>query len=76
MTVQYFKHRDLIVKPVNRPTLKGSQGIESLERGRLSLECDDLVELVDEYFGDTAPNGKLRPNLLINIKLHEYSHSS
>ena len=33
-------------------------------------EGGDLLELVDEYFGDTAPTGKIRPNLL-----NEYSHT-
>lgn len=38
-------------------------------------EGEDLLELVDEYFGDTAPTGKIWPNLLINIKRHEYLHA-
>ena len=27
-------------------------------------DSEDLLELVDEYFGDTTPTGKIRPNLL------------
>lgn len=27
-------------------------------------DSEDLLELVEEYFGETAPTGKVQPNLL------------
>ena len=41
-------------------------------------EGEDLLELVDEYFGDTAPTGKIRPNLLnfMNIHIHNNNNNN
>ena len=30
----------------------------------IANDSEDLLKLVDKYFGDTTPTGKIRPNLL------------